>query len=198
MKRGLFGGSFDPPHVGHLMIAEVARETLQLDVVDFIPASIPPHKAQQRLQPATLRVRMLQAAVGAFPYFRVCTMELDRQGVSYTIDTVRDIARRGSDDELFLLVGADMLQDLPHWKEAAVLLSMVTVIAAPRTGVDLGAAAEGLTQTYADARIVRLAMPELDISSTWLRERMVKRLRVDPLLPPGVAELIAREGGYAP
>ncbi len=196
MKHGLFGGTFDPPHVGHLMMAEVARESLNLDVVDFIPANIPPHKLGQHVQSATLRVKMLETAVAQFPFFRVSTIELERQGISYTIDTVRAISAENPEDELFLLVGADMLKDLPHWKEIDELLALVTVVAAPRPGILLQETADALQKQYGHARMVVLSMPELDISSTWLRERMRNRLRVDPLLPAGVAEVILREGGY--
>ena len=196
MKHGLFGGTFDPPHVGHLMMAEVARESLNLDVVDFIPTNIPPHKLGQNVQPASLRVKMLETALMKFPFFRVSTIELDRKGISYTIDTVRDIFRESPEDELFWLVGADMLKDLPHWKEVDELLSLVTVVAAPRPGIRIQETAEMLQLQFDDARIVTLSMPELDISSTWLRERMKNGLRVDPLLPVGVAEVISQEGGY--
>ncbi len=196
MKHGLFGGTFDPPHVGHLMMAEVARESLNLDVVDFIPTNIPPHKLGQNVQPASLRVKMLETALMKFPFFRVSTIELDRKGISYTIDTVRDIFRESPEDELFWLVGADMLKDLPHWKEVDELLSLVTVVAAPRPGIRIKETAERLHQQYGHARIIPLTMPELDISSTWLRERMKNGLRVDPLLPVGVAEVISQEGGY--
>lgn len=196
-RRGLFGGTFDPPHVGHLMMAEVARESLGLEVVEFIPSHIPPHKAGQTIQPASLRVKMLEAAVQNFPPFRVSTIELDRQGISYTIDTVRDISKTHAGDELYWLLGADMLKDLPNWKDIEALLSLVTVVAAPRPGVNANATADVLTKQYQKAQIVVLEMPELDISSTWLRERLRKRLRIDPLLPKGVSEVIEREGGYA-
>lgn len=196
MKRGLFGGTFDPPHVGHLMMAEVARESLGLELIDFIPTNIPPHKEGLLIQPAAFRVRMVQAAVKGFPHFRVSTIELARQGISYTIDTVREIAHNSVGDELFLLLGADMLKDLPHWKEVEAILSYVTIVAAPRPGVNMQAIADDLKSLYDNAQIVILAMPELDISSTWLRERMQKGLRVDPLLPFGVSRLIEQEGGY--
>ncbi len=196
MKRGLFGGTFDPPHVGHLMMAEVARESLGLERVDFIPTNISPHKEGQLVQPAAFRVRMVQAAVKEFPHFFVSTIELAREGISYTIDTVREIADHSVGDDLYWLLGADMLQDLPHWKEVEAILSYVTIVAAPRPGVNLQAIADDLKSLYENARIVILAMPELDISSTWLRDRMQKGLRVDPLLPFGVSRLIVQERGY--
>ncbi len=196
MRRGLFGGSFDPPHVGHLMMAEVARESLGLETVDFIPAGIPPHKTGQRLQPATFRLRMLEQAVRDFPQFHVSTIELERAGVSYTVDTVRAMKAAAPRDDWFLIVGADMLLDLPRWKDADHLLALVTVAAAPRPGVDVRVAADNLMRTFHNAHVCALEMPELDVSSTWLRERMHRGLRVDPLLPTGVWDLIVAEGGY--
>lgn len=196
MRHGLFGGTFDPPHVGHLMMAEVARESLGLDVVEFIPANIPPHKQDLFVQPAEFRVRLLQTAVQSFPDFRVETIEVKREGPSYTIDTVRAMVQEAPSDEWFFLLGADMLQNLPQWHQARELMTLVTFIVAPRPGIDLPNTIQELQRFEPVIQIVPLAMPELDISSTWLRERLQLGLRIDPLLPAGVASLIEKEGRY--
>src|SRR5688500_16461341 len=105
MRLGVFGGSFDPVHYGHLLLAETCREQAKLDQIWFIPAAVPPHKQDREMTPAKLRVEMLQLAVGGTDYFRVNTLEIDRGGVSYTVDTLAEIKQQLDNVELFLLMG---------------------------------------------------------------------------------------------
>lgn len=196
MRRGLFGGTFDPPHVGHLMIAEVARETLALDAVDFIPAGMPPHKAHIRVSPVDDRIALVKKAVDTFPGFFVSLSEAMRAGPSFTVDTVMEYRREDPTDELFLLLGADMIVDFVHWKMAAEIARHAILVAAPRPHIVLGQAIAALKTHIVEAEVISLAMPELAISSSWIRRRLEKGLRVDPLLPSGIMDIIAQRGMY--
>lgn len=190
----LFGGTFDPPHIGHLMMAEVARETLGVREVVFIPAAAPPHKLTADIAPLADRIDMVEEAIEHFPVFVLSTVEARRAGPSYTIDTVRIFAQSGQ-QPLFLLLGADMLEDLSNWREADELSRLVTVVAAPRPGRDLNALTAEYTRRYERSPIA-LEMPELDIASSWIRRRVAAGLRVDPLLPSGVWRIIEQRGLY--
>ena len=118
MRIGIFGGSFDPVHFGHLLLAECCREQGQLDAVWFLPAAIPPHKQQQReLTPAQNRIEMLELAIGGHPAFSVSRYETDRGGVNYTVETLAHFRDEDPARELFFLLGADMFRDLPQWRQ---------------------------------------------------------------------------------
>lgn len=195
-RRGLFGGTFDPPHAGHLMIAEVARETLDLDVVEFVLSGVPPHKAGLCVSGGEQRLEMVRAAVAPFPSFTVSTMELERQGPSYTVDTVEAFRRLYPDDTLYWIIGADMLLDFPNWKRAQDLSSMLHFIAAPRPHHNVEQVAERLCRSFPGLHVTCLDMPELDISSTWIRDRLSRGLRVDPLLSAEVSQCITAKGWY--
>ncbi len=190
----LFGGTFDPPHVGHLMMAEVARETLGVRQVAFIPAAVPPHKPAVGIAPLADRIAMVREAIVGFPDFVLSTVEAQRPGPSYTVDTVRFFLAQGR-RPLFLLVGADMLEDFPNWREADELGRLLTVVAAPRPGKDLSALAAEHAGRYGQSP-VSLEMPGLDIASSWIRRRIAADLRVEPLLPGGVWRIIKERGMY--
>ena len=123
MRIGIFGGSFNPIHFGHLLLAETCREQCRLDEVWFVPAARPPHKQDLPLAPDADRVAMLQLAVGGHKPFRVSEIELQREGVSYTVDTLREIAEQQPDAELFFLMGADSLAELVRFSLAAGVIS---------------------------------------------------------------------------
>ncbi len=196
MRRGLFGGTFDPPHVGHLMMAALALECLALDMVEFIPASLPPHKIDGAVSPAEQRVRMTERAVAPFHQLTVSRREIERPGISYTIDTLRSYRAEFPTDELFWLLGADMLRDFPNWRQASDVAQLVTLAVAPRPQIDLGETIAQVTRSVEGVQITEIVMPALDISSSWLRGRLEQGLLADPLLPAGVFELIAKEGLY--
>ena len=134
MRLGVFGGSFDPVHYGHLLLAESCREQCRLDQVWFLPAAVPPHKRDRELSPGSQRVEMLRLAVAGHEYFQVATLELDRGGISYTVDTLREIHRQQPAAELFLLMGADSLVDLPAWREPDAICRMAIPVAVRRAG----------------------------------------------------------------
>ena len=114
MRLGIYGGSFDPIHLGHLLLAECCREQLGLDAVWFLPAAIPPHKQERELTPAQNRIDMLELAVSGNAAFSVCRYEVDRGGVNYTVETLAHLREQNPEAELFFLLGADMLHDLPR------------------------------------------------------------------------------------
>src|SRR5512139_3059759 len=134
MRLGLFGGSFDPVHYGHLLLAECCREQCRLDAVWFLPAAVPPHKRQSELSPAENRVEMLELATAGHEAFAVCRYEADRGGVNYTFETLEHFRREYLARELFFLLGADMLRDLPHWREPARILAAALPVAVRRPG----------------------------------------------------------------
>jgi nicotinate-nucleotide adenylyltransferase len=136
MRIGLYGGSFDPVHQGHLIVAECCREQARLDKVLFLPAAIPPHKQDRPLTEAAHRVEMLRLATGGHPAFAISTDEIDRGGVSYTVDTLARLKAAHPADELLLILGPDALADLPTWREPATILARAEIIAVTREGVD--------------------------------------------------------------
>jgi nicotinate-nucleotide adenylyltransferase len=124
MRIGVFGGSFDPVHFGHLIAAECCREQAGLDRVLFMPAAVPPHKQDRQLSPAADRVEMLRLAVGGHDAFAVSTLEIDRGGVSFTVDTLALLHETHPADELFLLLGPDAIVEFPTWREPARILDL--------------------------------------------------------------------------
>jgi len=192
----LFGGTFDPPHIGHLLIAQVAGEQWGADEVIFIPASVPPHKAPEGVSAAADRLALVQEAIADFPLFSVSRVELERSGPSFTADTVVAIRKQRPDAKLAFLLGADMLDSFPEWERVEELVTHADLLAAPRPHVDMESAIARLHEALPAVVMTPLVMPALDIASSWLRERLSQNLRCEFLLPRGVANLIARKGMY--
>ncbi|MBN1591417.1 MAG: nicotinate-nucleotide adenylyltransferase [Pirellulales bacterium] len=200
MRLGLFGGSFDPVHYGHLLLAECCRAQCGLDRVWFLPAANPPHKKGQQLSPAEQRVAMLRLATAGHEPFEVNTHEIDRGGTSYTVDTLRHFHEMHGDDELFLLVGADMLADLPNWREADEICRLALPVAVRRPssaklnfdGLDSIASAERINQIRAH----QVEMPEIGTSSTELRSRVAAGRSIRFQTPRAVEEYIRMHGLY--
>lgn len=136
MRIGLYGGSFDPVHQGHLIVAECCREQARLDKVLFLPAAIPPHKQDRPLAEPDHRIEMLRLAIGGHPDFAVSTDEIDRGGVSYTVETLARLHVVHPADELLLILGPDALADLPTWREPATILTRAEIIAVEREEID--------------------------------------------------------------
>ncbi|HTN74873.1 MAG TPA: nicotinate-nucleotide adenylyltransferase [Pirellulaceae bacterium] len=175
MRLGLFGGSFDPVHYGHLLLAETCREQARLDELWFIPAAAPPHKQHVTLSPAKDRVEMLRLALAGHPSMTVSTREIDRGGVSYTVETLRTLRSERPGDELFWLMGSDTLWDLPKWREPAEILALATPVVVQRRGSvapDFSPLA-GLVsaERLAEFQSYLVEMPVIELSSTELRER---------------------------
>ncbi len=195
-RRGIFGGTFDPPHIGHIMLAQIAYETLHLDLVEFVPAGEPPHKEASQISPASFRVALVEAAIATFPYFHVSLREIEREGLSYTVDTIKALHKEFPQDQLFFFVGGDMLHDLPNWRDPDEILRLAHLVIAPRPNVDCEKGMETLLSLYPHAKMTLLEMPKLDIASRWIKERLRNHQYVEPLLMPKVSSLIAQKGWY--
>lgn len=204
MRIGIFGGSFNPVHVGHLIAAECCREQARLDRVVFVPAAIPPHKQDHHLAEAADRVAMLQLAIGGHGAFSLSTIELDRGGVSYTIDTLAELAKRHPADTLVLLLGPDSLAQLPTWREPRAILDGWEVVAVEREGLDdvagimaRPALADLLGPGHA-ARIAatRVRMPAIGIRASHLRAAVATGTSIRYRTPRAVETYIASHGLY--
>lgn len=188
---GIFGGSFDPIHLGHLIVAEFAREQLGLDEVRLIPARLPPHKQSRSLTAPSARLDMVELALAGNPGLVADSRELRREGPSYTIDTLESLKSEDPKADLFLLLGADMLADLPNWHRPEDVQSIATLVLADR--------AEASPHHGNDPPIRpgrRLDMPRIDISSSLIRQRHSAGLSIRYLVPAAVAAYIEVHGLY--
>ncbi len=195
MRLAVFGGTFDPIHYGHLHLAEEARDVYRLDRVLFVPNWVSPFKLGREMTPGSLRAEMIRRAIRDNSAFDMDTMELDRPGPSYTIDTLRALRTRHADAELYFLTGADAVCELPRWREPEELLSLTRFVAATRFGVSRDEVVAGLPEAWLE-RISFLEMPTLQISATDLRERVRSERSIRYLTPPVVSALIYERGLY--
>jgi nicotinate-nucleotide adenylyltransferase len=190
MRRiGLFGGSFDPVHLGHLLVAEAAREELELDRVFFIPTARSPFKPDNEPAPDPVRAMMLRLALAGKNHCEVDEQEFHRGGVSYTVDTVRDYAKRFPASELFWLIGADNVAKLPEWHQATELAQLAQFVAIPRPG-------EMAVSFPAPFRGRMLTGILFGVSSSLIRARLKAGLSIDQLVPGAVAEVIRNNRLY--
>lgn len=188
-RLGLFGGSFDPVHLGHLLVAQAAREELGIARVFFVPAAQSPFKPGAAPAPPGQRLRLLRLALAGQADCEIDDQELRRGGVSYTIDTVRDYARRFPEAELFYLIGADHVGQLPKWREAADLARLVEFVVIPRPG-------QSEAVLPAPFRGRALSGFPLGVSSSQVRERVRAGLPVELLVGEAVAEAIRNNRLY--
>jgi len=184
MQRiGLFGGSFDPVHLGHLLVAQAAVEELSLTRLYFIPAAQSPFKPDNRPAPGAERLRLLRLALAGKATCEVDDQEIERGGISYTVDTLRDYTRRFPEAELFYLIGADNVAHLPKWRDAAELARHAEFIAIPRPG-------QSAVSFPPPFRGRMLKGFPFGVSSSQIRERIKAGLLIDHLVSPPVAEAI--------
>lgn len=197
-RIGVFGGTFDPIHFGHLAVAEATRHALDLHSVLFVPAARQPFKASRQVASAGQRLAMVFLAIQDNPAFFPCDLEMRRGGPSYTVDTLYALhaARPGS--ELLFLIGADAIVDFPRWRSAAAILELAQlgILARPGSSVDLAALDQRLPGIRERSRLV--TGPQLAISSSDIRERIAAGLPVRYLLPEAVRCYISRQGLYLP
>ena len=198
---GVFGGTFDPIHVAHLAVAEAARDALGLERVLFVPNRQPPHKPDQRVTPAADRLAMVRAAIAGNPAFEVSTIEIDREGPSYTADTLETLrAERlaaGQPDDLALILSVDALAGLATWHEPARVLELATLVVAPRDGYpDVGPEAIARLVPGTDARLVVLDGPRMQLSASEIRARAAAGRSVRYLVPDAVATYIGDHALY--
>jgi nicotinate-nucleotide adenylyltransferase len=199
MRLGLFGGTFDPVHYGHLLLAECCREQCSLDQVWFLPCGHPPHKRHE-LTPGPARIEMLQLAISGYAPFAVCPLEIERPGTSYTVDTLSEIRRTQPTAELFFMLGGDSLHDLPTWREPARILELATLVVVRRPQSpppDFSTLAPLLpAEQLSGRRDLVVDMPQIDTSSRLLRERVAAGHSIRFRTPRAVEKYIETHGLY--
>lgn len=197
-RIGILGGTFDPPHIGHLWLATLAADAMALDRVLFMPAAQPPHKRPKGLSRAADRLLMTRLAIATDDCFDLTLIEMERPGPSYTIDSVDQLSRTyGDDATLYLLMAADSLNAIDTWREPDALLERIEWVVGPRPGSPLPDRSSLEDRFGAGAsRIHLLEGPSLDVSSSEIRARVAARHAIRYLVPRGVEELIAERGLY--
>jgi len=194
---GVLGGTFDPIHIGHLVIAEEARIKLGFNEVLFVPAGQPWRKLDRNITPADQRVEMVRRAIADNPHFKLCTLEVERPGPSYTVDTLTMLQKQlGSKASLFFILGRDTLAELPLWKEPKKVVQLCRLVVPPRLGSKdlrhLGTAIPGLLD-----KVIQLDMPVIGISSAEIRQRIAQGLTIRYLVPAEVEKYIIEQKVYS-
>lgn len=201
-RLGLLGGSFNPVHIGHLMMAEGALESLHLDKTLFIPAPRPPHKDEDSLIDIKHRVEMLRRAIADNERFELCDIELKRPGKSYTIDTLRELRKLyGAETKLYFIIGSDSIHELPQWKDIEEIIELAEIAPIMRPGHRQGDEMHrlaGLIGAEAARRISLrfLRIPLVNVSSTDLRQRIAAGKSIRYLTPDAAREYIEKNGLY--
>ncbi len=198
MNIGVLGGTFDPIHNGHIIVAEEARTQLSLAEVLLLPAGQPWLNKPSTISAVEHRVQMVRFAIAEHPYFKLSTMEIDRAGPSYTVDTIAELqAQLGAADELFFIFGWDSLAQLPQWREPSRLIKICRLVVVPRPGYALPdlSSLETLIPGLSE-RLIILDKPEVDIDATGIRNRVAKGLPIRHLVPEPVDEYIKNNKLY--
>ena len=196
MNIGVFGGTFDPIHIGHLIMAEEARVKLDLDKILFVPAGEPWLKQNRSITQASYRVEMVRRATSTNPCFELCTIEVDRAGASYTVDTLRMLLEKmGNKVSFFFILGRDALAELPVWKEPEELIRLCYLVVVPRSSSEdfkkLEASIPGLRD-----KVIQLDAPVVEISSSQVRRRVSQGMTIRYLVPDDVQEYIIEQKLY--
>lgn len=196
-RIGIFGGTFDPVHYGHLLLAETCREQLNLDSVVLLPAGSPPHKSDSDISPASHRLEMLKLAVSGCPEFQIDERELKREGPSYTVLTLQELSSEQPDSTLYFLMGADSLRDIPGWKDPQQILQLATVVAVNRPGIPLPETAEVRVWAGDLADSIRVIQTlGTDLSSSTLRSQVAANLSIRFMTPRAVGVYIEQHELY--
>lgn len=200
MRLGIYGGTFDPVHYGHLLLAECCREQCRLDQVWFMPAAAPPHKTAAHVAAAEHRAAMLELALGGHESLLVSRLELNRGGVSYTVDTLRALAAEDPSRELFFLMGADSLHDLSNWREPGAICELATLVIVGRPGqppIDVGSlSAWTSAERVARFEQHRVTMPLIDLTSRDIRRRVADGQSIRFRTPRAVEAYVQAHGLY--
>ncbi len=198
MNIGVMGGTFDPIHNGHLAVAEEVRSRLDLAEVLFVPAGQPWLKMDNPVSPAEHRVRMVRLAIVDKAHLKLSTIEIERPGATYTVDTMAELqAQLGAENDLFFILGWGSLAELPQWKEPSRLITLCHLVAVPRPGYPrpdlkaLEARIPGLSQ-----RVILMDKPEMDISASEIRDRVARGLSISHLVPEPVESYIKQQKLY--
>ena len=197
MHVGVFGGTFDPVHLGHLVAAEEATELLALDEMLFVPAGHPWFKAGETVTDAEHRLNMVRLAVESNPRFRVCAVEVARPGPSYTVDTLEHLREKApSATELFLVLGVDALAEMHRWRCPERVFELATVVGVARPGAEFDPEPLSSVLPCAAERVIMLDVPLVDVGATDLRRRASAGRSLRYLVPDGVEEYILEHGLY--
>jgi len=200
MRLGLFGGTFDPVHFGHLLLAEQCREQCELDEVRFLPSGLPPHKRGEKIADGRRRTEMLELAIAGHAAFSVDDRELQREGTTYTVDTLTELTEEHPDWELFFLIGGDSLLDLPNWRQPQRILELAMVVAVNRGNRPLPELPSVIREfgEAAAARIQHVQMPGVDLSATDIRRRASAGKSIRFMTPRAVEVYIQQHELYRP
>lgn len=185
MKLGILGGSFNPPHIGHLVIAESVRAALRLDTILFVPSNIPPHKSNEKVVPSRHRLIMTALAIAGNPWFKLYAQEIERGGVSYTVDTLRQLHEKYPRAGLYFIMGADLCSQFFSWKEPAEIKKLAQLVVVTRQG-------HGCTMKS----VIEVNMPRLEISSSFVRQCVKERKSIRYLVPDKVKKYIEQKRFY--
>lgn len=198
MRIGLLGGTFSPPHLGHIVCAQEARIQLDLDEVWLLPVGEPPHRTLDRDQHPgdETRLNMCRLAVIGQPGLSVCTAELDREGTSYTVSTLDELVKINPDNEFTLIIGADQAMAFGNWREPERIAKLAKIAVAARVDNDREDALAEVMRATGGEEPQTIEMPRIDISSTLIRERAYAGNTVAHLVPAGVSEIIEEQGLY--
>ena len=196
MNIGVLGGTFDPIHIGHLVVAEEARIKIGFSEVLFVPAGRPWLKLDRNITPAVHRVEMVRRAIADNPHFKLCTLEVERPGPSYTVDTLTMLKKQlGSEASLFFILGRDTLAELPLWKEPEKVVQLCRLVVAPRLGSkDLKHLEKAIPELM--DKVIQLDMPVIGISSSGIRQRIAQGLPIRYLVPAEVEKYITGQKIY--
>jgi nicotinate-nucleotide adenylyltransferase len=196
MRTGILGGTFNPPHLGHLVAAQEAYRELGLDQVMLIPAGIPPHKPVEAEPGPQHRLELCRLAIADDDRFTVSDLELRRDGPSFTVDTLKALSTQAPTNDLFLILGADIAAGLPEWHEPERVLELATVAIAKRRGTSRAAVTTALAGLKGGERARFFQMPSIGVSSTMLRRRVQAGQPIRYFVPDGVVDYIETHGLY--
>lgn len=197
-KIGIMGGTFNPIHIGHLILGQTALEQFQLDKVLFMPTKNPPHKRYDNIVDDAIRAEMVLIAIKDNPYFELSTFEMDREGITYTADTLTQLTKQNPDEEYYFIVGADSLFYIDRWKDPATIFKLSRLLAAVRgeaSNKDMLQKIEELNETF-HASVELLNSPNIDISSSEIRERIQNGMDIQYYVMPDVARYIQSNNLY--
>jgi nicotinate-nucleotide adenylyltransferase len=196
LRVGILGGAFNPPHIGHLVCAQEALVQLELETVLFVPVGQAPHREIELDPGVEARLQMCDYAISSDPRFALSRREIDREGPSYTVDTLRELHESSPVDELVLLLGGDQAAALPTWREPEEVLTLATVAVVERTGWPRERIAVKIASLKGAGGVVFFDMPRVDVSSSLVRKRAAQGKPIRYLVPDKVADYIGAEGLY--
>lgn len=197
-KIGIMGGTFNPIHNGHLFLAEYAYEQIGLDSILFMPSKKPPHKASLEVASSEDRRKMTELAIQDNPHFELSALELEREGVTFTCDTLAELTLEHPDTEYYFIIGADSLFQITEWKTPQIVFNMCTVVAAGRNHLSKSRMEQQVKKLHEEygASIILLDMPTIEISSAQIRERIISGKSIRYFVPSQVRSYIEAYGLY--